>query len=269
MAEETKAVARPLPEAFRVAIEERKALNEVSRQIAAQSWGKALDQNTIRAVAEYARRYRIDPATELDILGGRIYRNAAYYIRRGAELLRRGVVQDISVRHVNHDARLDDLVKRNVDGAQDEIDARTLARIRHNIPDAAKGAVVVRIVTANGATVEGANYAGVDKDPVGTANPGKTAESRAYRRAWRLLVDTMPELAAEEGEIADAGKQVAEVIAETQASEIAQHAGQPNGRALITEGLTGYGDEPMPTLTRQQLETAARVDDDTDDEEAA
>lgn len=254
----TTAVARPLPEAYRVAIEERKALNEVSRQIANQSWGKSLDGNTVRAIAEYARRYHIDPATELDILGGRIYRNANYFIRRGGDLLRRGIVTDIQVAHVNADPRLDALVSRNVAGAQDELDRRTLARIKHNIPDGAKGACVVSISLASGALVEGANYAGLEKDPVGTANPGKTAESRAYRRAWRLLVDTIPELSAEEGEISEAGAQVATVIAETQAREVEQHIGQPGQRQLAA---TSYDDEPMPLLTKEQAQAALELDE--------
>ncbi|RTL04096.1 MAG: hypothetical protein EKK62_17015 [Acidimicrobiia bacterium] len=254
----TTAVAKPLSDAFRVAIEERKAINEVARQIANQSWGKSLDGNTVRAVAEYARRYHIDPATELDILGGRIYRNANYFIRRGGDLLRRGIVTDISVQHVNHDTRLDALVSRNVAGAQDELDRRTLARIKHNIPDGAKGAAVVTITLASGAIVEGANYAGVDKDPVGTANPGKTAESRAYRRAWRLLVDTIPELSAEEGEIAEAGAAVATVIAETAAREVEQAAHQPGTRQLASGT---YDEEPMPTLTKEQVQAALELDE--------
>lgn len=249
---ESTAVARPtLSPATEAMIAERRALNEVSRQVANLSWGKALDQNTTRAIAEYCRRFHIDPATEIDILGGRIYRNAAYFLRRGAELLRRGIVTDIQVQHINADTRLDALVARNVPGAQEETDRRALARITHNIPDAAKGAAVVRITLQSGAIVEGANYAGVDKDPVGTANPGKTAESRAYRRAWRLLVDTIPELAAEEGEVESAGAAVSVKIAEAAQVEAQQReASQP--KQLGAAAFAGYDlPEPEPLHVEQ------------------
>lgn len=241
MAESTAVARAMIPPHIAAKIEERRAINEVARQIGNLSWGKGLTADGLRAVAEYARRYNIDAASEIDILGGKIYRNANYYIRRGAELLRAGTVTDIQVEHINADPRLATLVARNVDGAQAELDRRELARIKHNIPDAAKGAVVVRITTADGAVVEGANYAGVGRDPVGTENPGKTAETRAYRRVWRLLVDTLPQLKEEESAADEAGVSVSAVVVEERAKVKEQIAGQPGHKQLATGG---YYDEP-------------------------
>lgn len=271
MAEST-AVARPMiPPHIAAKIDERRAINEVARQIGNLSWGKGLTADGLRAVAEYARRYNIDAAAEIDILGGKIYRNAAYYIRRGAELLRAGIVTDISVEHVNADHRLTSMAERNVEGAQAELDRRELARIKHNIPDAAKGAVVVRIATAEGAVVEGANYAGVGRDPVGSENPGKTAETRAYRRAWRLLVDTIPQLKDEEGAADEAGVSVSAVVVDERAKAQELAKGQPGHKQLATGG---YYDEPeqaaveepeVQPLTREDVETifdAEEVDGD-------
>lgn len=266
MTDSTAVARRDIPDHIAARIEERKAINEVSRQIANLSWGKGLSAVALQSVAEYARRFNLDAASEIDILGGRIYRNANYFMRRGGELLRRGVVTDISVQHVNADARLDELAKRKVEGAQDEIDRRALARIRHNIPEGAKGAVVVRITTASGAVVEGANYAGVGKDPVGAENPGKTAESRAYRRAWRLLVDTIPELKAEEGEVSEAGTTVSAVVSEEREKDKALAASMPGQRQLTPGGYDGTDDDLASV--RIAATEALDLDPITDDEAA-
>lgn len=243
---EAVAVARPtLSPATEAMLLERRARNEVARQLANLSWGKGLSGEAQRSIAEYCRRYRLDPATEIDILGGRIYRKAEYYIRRGAELLRDGVVDDIQKEHINVDERLVALAARGVDGAQAEMDRRELQRIKHNIPDAALGAVVVRVRLARtGAWLEGANDAGYGQDPVGKADPGKTAETRAYRRVWKLLVDTVPELREEEAAMEAGATAVASVV-KTEAQHVEELAvGQPGRKQLTGGAWAGYGDAP-------------------------
>lgn len=196
-------------------IAERKALNEVARQIGNLTWGKSLGENVCRAVAEYCRRYNIDPATEIDVLGGRIYRNANYFLRRGAELRRQGLIREVSVRHINADPRLTRI--KGHEGAESELADREFLRIMHNVPDEAKGAVIVTIYPVDGAPVTGVNWAGSfgsRKDPVGDNDPGKTAETRAYRRAWRHLVETIPALKATEDDAKEDGKDLSEVVRE-------------------------------------------------------
>lgn len=231
------------PEARRL-LQSRREMVEVSREIANMSWGKNLGIETCEAIAVYCRRYQIDPASEIEVLGGRLYRNAAYYIRRGVELRDQGLIRDVIVTHINADPRLERLAAGDDEvatRAKNELRAREFARIQHNIPDEAKGAVVVTIVPAEGATVVGANYAGRGlktrdgrmADPVGENDPGKTAETRAYRRAWRHLISIIPRLAATEDGADDEGKSLSQVVR----SEIKANA-EPVEAKLIEAGTT-------------------------------
>jgi hypothetical protein len=102
------AVARAaLPPEIQAKIDENRARNAMVAQIRGTQWAKDCSESVVRAVAEYAHRYGIDPVTEMEILGGRIYKSAAYYERRGAELIQAGIAARIETDHVEADPRLD------------------------------------------------------------------------------------------------------------------------------------------------------------------
>ena len=150
---------------------------------------------------------------------------------------------------------LDELVKAGGEMAKpatDEIERRKWFRIQHNIPEGVKGAALVTILPAKGAPVFGANYAGsVGKksDPVGDAEPGKTAETRAYRRAWRHLINTVPELSAEEGYLAEEGTAIEGVV-----SELVQESAEIIASQRPRQVTSG----PVQSVQRDPAEDAAR-----------
>src|SRR5688572_27940567 len=129
-------------------LELRKAQNIVAAKIAGLSWGKALDDTARRAIAEYGRRNKIDVLTEIDILGGRVYKNAEYYTNRAQPFIRKGVLE-LTHEFVNVDPRLDAIAKGDDPIAAEEarriITHRAFLRIQHNIPENAKAAVVARL----------------------------------------------------------------------------------------------------------------------------
>jgi hypothetical protein len=228
------------PEAARL-IAERKAVNAVSRAIMGMSWGQQLDANTAQAIAEYARRYGMDPARHLDLLGGKLYPNAQYYIEQGAALMQAGLVASVRQQHIEADARLTARYERLREWEQEAIDAgrkedayqyaqdardarqeileRESLRIRFNVPEKAAAAVVTWItLVGQQEPIAGCNWAGggvKQRDPVGEAEPSKTAESRSARRAWRQLVRVCPELTERIATVDEDGKAVSAVIAES------------------------------------------------------
>ncbi len=247
MSADGKAVARVggLSQAL---IDERRAQNMVAQQIKGTVWGKQLGDAGSRALAEWCRARNIDPVLHVDVLGGRVYLNAEFYRERGAPLIQRGVVGLPSFDHMEHDDRLDALEKAGDEWARDERVRRVRLRIKHNVPEKAKAAVVCTIRV--GATeVEGVNWCGGGvkaNDPVGESEPSKTAESRAERRAWRRIVAVVPAFAEAVGDVAS--DTVEEVLFQEEARAIANIAATPKPRALVTSpkgdplGLTDDAD---------------------------
>jgi hypothetical protein len=194
VSEPTTAVAAPeavgqLPAHLAAALESRKVANLVAAKLAEQNWGKALDQATRRAVAEWGQRHRVDVTTEIDVLGGRIYLNAAFYLRKLGELVEAGVVEYAVPDYVHADKRLQEV---GTPEANAEHERRLMERIRWGVPEGAAAACVFRVKLRKlDKEIVGVNWCGggVRKgDPVGDAEPTKTAASRAARRALRQLV---------------------------------------------------------------------------------
>jgi hypothetical protein len=187
----TEVVTRPaVPADVARALEERKVANLVAAEIAKLSWGQSIGRDTARAVAEWGRRYNVDVTQEIDVLGGRIYLNARFYIRRLADLVAAGVVEYAEPDHVENDPRLASW--------PEEAERRLRERIKHGLPDAAKGAVVFRVkLRGMEREITGTEACGggiAKGDPVGDSEPIKTAETRAARRAMRLIVSHVPAL---------------------------------------------------------------------------
>jgi len=216
---ETKAVTIQDPEAAalldraRVGSIVEKGLASIQATIAAQSWGKNIGPEMSHALAVYCERYHLDPAVHVDVLGGRPYRKADFYLDRLAQMQETGIIEWFESDHVALDARLATLAKsKNEDiatQAQDEQDRRTFQRIKHGLPDDAVAAVVCRVkLRTMDREITGAKAVGGDTavkvgkggtlikgdkaDPVGAAVPHLTAETRAARRCLRQVVSLLP-----------------------------------------------------------------------------
>ncbi len=237
-------------------VEERKIRNALAQQLRGATWSKDLSADGVRALAEYCYRRGVDPVAEVEVLGGRPYFTATYYDRIGADLIAAGVVERVEQLHVAADPRLGELValaeQLAAEGADDpelraearnarREQARRLAlRIKHAAPEGAAAVVVTRIyVRGLASPIEAANWAGGGVrpktyngkagDPIGDAEPTKTAESRSRRRAWRQLLTSdairglaprAPALAravAAEQETRDDGALLAPVLADDMA----------------------------------------------------
>jgi hypothetical protein len=116
--------------------------------------------------------------------------------------------------HVNEDARLKDW--------PEEHERRLRERIRHQIPDEADGACVFRVkLRGMEREICGVEWCGgklAKADPVGSAEPAKTSETRAARRAMRLVSSHIPALQDEVASIEYAAAEIEPEIARDEAS---------------------------------------------------
>lgn len=185
-----------LPDAVKAQLTIQRQRNIVAAQIAGTNWGKGLDLETRRALADWANRAGIDPATELNVLGGSFYKNAYYYMRRLSEMADAKMVVYAYVDHVEVDARLVTMANRTDNteiaaAARAEIDRRTMMRIQYAIPDKATGASIFHIMlTTVPHEFSAAKWCGGGtraKDPVGDEFPVETSETRSIRRTMRLV----------------------------------------------------------------------------------
>lgn len=231
--------------AAKAMLDERRARNTMAQMIRGTQWG-INDQQTARAIANYCYENGVDPIRHVEVLGGRIYLTAVYYEEAGAALIAKGDVTRIERDHIEADARLDEAYLEGIRFADDaqkagqgeeatfwtteankarrEIARRRILRIKHNVPEKALGAVVVRVWPAEmSEPIEGCNWAGgvrgkhesgKFKDPVGEAEPSKTAETRAARRAWKQLCTVVPSIAPAVLLAEEEGAALEEIIAE-------------------------------------------------------
>lgn len=193
-----------LPEPIRQALQLRRMVNEVAKELSGMSWGAAVTDSTRRAMAEWGQTHGVDVVTEIDILGNRIYLNSKFYQRKLSEMVAAGKVDYFYSDHIQHDERLEKMAKDGNEAARKELGRREMERIYYNIqPDNIAGACAFHVkVKGLDREVMGAKWCGPNsgrKDPVGAEFPSLTAESRAIRRAMRLLVSHVPEMAGSLG----------------------------------------------------------------------
>lgn len=241
------------PAAIQAKLDERKMLARVAAEIAGLSWGRELNQVARVAMARWAGEHGIDVTTEVDVLGGRPYLNARFYLNRAAEMQRAGVIAYMKADHVGVDGRLDQLAASEdaeiSKGARREIARRMLARIEHGAPDKAAAVVVARIGVHHGPQVieyTGCKWAGNgvrQRDPVGDAFPVETAESRAFRRALRLLVSHVPSVRRWIDAATDDGEIVVEAIHASEAQRLATET--IDDARLLKHGVHMVDPDPM------------------------
>lgn len=254
--ETSTAVARTkpaLPPAVQETIEYNRQKNAVIAAIRGTIWGKEISQDQVRAVAQYAREMHIDPVRHIEVLGGRIYLTADFYAEKGAKYIRDGSIILHETEFIHADDRLVALVKEGGEGAEwaaKEQAHRQMQRIKYAVPEGAKAAAVVRLTMRDGgATFVGVNWCGgtQKRDPVGEAEPTKTAETRAARRAWKRVVAVIPELAENIGHM--------EARAAIVEDEVAQLAGAEVKALPRTTQIAGQEpDEPTPRVPLQAMQ---------------
>lgn len=178
-------------EKTRDALRER---NQLVTAIRGTQWGKEANPEMQRAIAHYCYENGLDPVRHVELLGGRIYLTAELYDEKGAPLIRAGIVQPQMPEFIHVDERLEALAKTGDAWATELVTRRLRLRIEHAVPEGAKAAVVQRFQIQGGAVILGVNWCGgtSKRDPVGEAEPTKTALTRARRRAWKQIADVVP-----------------------------------------------------------------------------
>ena len=175
-------------------------VRRAAQEIALMSWGKDLSQAARAAVAFFAYECGTNPVTHWIVLGGNLYDTSLLWFDLATS---QPDYEGYESRHINDDDRLDDASRAE----------RRSLRAKYNIPEDVKGACIVtiwkRLATGQIRAFTGANHAGnrkgfnarkgaegLIKDPIGEQDPGKTAETRAFRRAakrcwpiWRFKRD--------------------------------------------------------------------------------
>lgn len=195
--QEIQAVGQLPPEA-QVALAYRKRMAKMASELANTQWGVNLEQSTRRAVAVWADLYGIDVVTEIDVLGSKVYLNAKFYLRKLAEMVQNGEVEYAYADHIEPNTVLNAMAEEGDATAKAEVRRRTFARATFfgNEAESAASAVVFHVKHRNMTQeITGAKWCGgrghtrnqKPKDPVGEEFPIETSESRAARRAMRLL----------------------------------------------------------------------------------
>lgn len=252
-----------IPADVRVALDQRKNRHLVAAKMSEMNWGKGLDEMTRRAVAAYLERNQLD-LTEVDVLGGNLYRNSRYYKRRLAEMVEDGKIEYVKSDWVHADARLKTLASLGGEQgtwATDEQARRERVRIEYGIPDAAVGACVFR-VKVHGVDKEmtAAKWCGGGtrvQDPVGDKFPMESSESRSCRRAMTLVASSIPALRWREEDLNDQGIEFGAVLKEGLARSDAQEVFQPKALAAPAEdGGYGIPAEPEPVVRKAPVSPA-------------
>jgi hypothetical protein len=215
-----------MPDEVKAALAQRKNQHLIAAKMSEMNWGKGLDEMTRRAVASYLERNKLD-LTEIDVLGGNLYRNARYYKRRLAEMVEDGKIEYIKSDWVHPDGRLKTYAALGGEQgtwAAAEQSRRERVRIEYGIPDTATGACVFRVkVRGTDVEITAAKWCGGgsrQKDPVGDAFPMESSETRACRRAMTLVASSIPALRWREEDLNDEGIEVGTMLKEAKEREV-------------------------------------------------
>lgn len=235
-----KAPGKPLSPAAA----EAQALRQMTVQIRGQQWGASCSPEVQYAVARYCLRNNLDAVRHIEVLGGRLYLTAEFYREMGAELLLNGTIVPDEPRLIHADKRLDELATAGDEWAKQEREARIRARIQYGVDEDSPAAALVKFTLKSGAVIVGCNWIGgtssKKRDPVGQAEPTKTAITRAERRAWRQVVEAVPTFREKVQHIEVSAKLATAEVAELVAAE---------PKAQRPPAALGSGDLPTATPT--------------------
>jgi hypothetical protein len=245
-----------LPTSVQEQLEMRRLSNQVAGELAKLNWGEKLDQPTRRAVADWGRQFRVDVTTEIHVLGGRIYIGSEFYLRKLAEMVAAGLIEYAYADQVADDKRLKEFGPEG----EGEYTRRLRERIMHAIPDEARSATVFRVkLRSMDKEVVGVKWCGTGKknkydaakfaDPVGEEFPVETSESRAARRAMRLLASHVPAVANEVEAIETSAEQLSERVVEAKARIADVEAKHNAPRKAIAAGVA---DDPYTQVATNE-----------------
>lgn len=232
-------------DATRAQLKERNALVAAIR---GTQWGRDANTEMQRAIAHYCYENGLDPVRHVELLGGKIYLTAEFYDERGAPLVRDGTVRPDEPDFIHVDERLTTLAGKGDDWAIKEEERRMRLRIQHAVPEKAKAAVIQRFwIHGTDTAILGVNWcggvrpktqSGKDADPIGEAEPTKTALTRARRRAWKQIADVIPGY----GELVKPAEATARLVSETLPVAVVEQ--EPEPKALAAHGVTAYEEAP-------------------------
>lgn len=259
-------------------MQEIKEARQFAAAVKGQAWAKDLNGTTIAAVAHYCAIHNLDPARHVEVLGGRIYHTGECYEERGMPLVRAGIVTYGEPDFVHDDPELKRLAALTEERARAEgydpaivgwalreRTRRVQARIERGLPHDATGACIYvgEVLAENGTRtpIVGFNSCGgatkvktkrdgtkYRSDPVGDAEPTKTAQSRAKRRFWRQVVEANPTAASD--------MRALEVSAKVANEEIAKGLTEEAGRTGRAPGGTPSHPTPMLTVGETSYEVS-------------
>ncbi|MGV3707587.1 MAG: hypothetical protein ACO1Q7_02020 [Gemmatimonas sp.] len=257
-----------LPREMQQQIELNRQRNQMQAAIRGTTWGKDLHPGVVRAVSEYCRLNNLDPQRHVEVLGGRIYLTATLYEERGAPLILAGIVTKAEPEHINADPRLDEMAKDGDEWAKEESKRRKRLRVKWNVPEKAAAVVVQRfkvngllVGQTNDTTIVGVNWCGggIRKDPVGDAEPSKTAESRAARRAWKQIADAVGSFGEQFEKMEAMTVTLNNMLVESAAQE-AQLAAAQKPRAIAATSQGGYVDLECRVPDKQVVSAPSEED---------
>jgi len=168
-------------------------VREAATAIAALTWGKDVSPVARAAIARYALETGTDPVRHWEVLGNKLYDTAQLWL-------------DVAASQPDFNGYEPEDLSWNEGLDAAETARRKGERAKHGLPQDVKGACVVRIYRKG---IErpfiGANHAGnyttflankgergLKKDPIGEQDPGKTAFTRAFRRAAKTAWPIWP-----------------------------------------------------------------------------
>jgi len=235
-----------------------------------EAWSKDCSPRVIHAVAEYMRRFRLD-VSEVEVLGGNIYRTGYYYRRRIAEMRSAGLVEWSEGDHIGPSVQLDaacsDPDPDIAAWAKGERFRRLRERIRWEVPADATHAYVVRVkLKTDEKVLEGCDWITPTRikktkwgekiaDPVGAEEPEKTVITRAWRRCGLFVAAEIPELRAQEDAL-KAGAEVVEAeieqITDTEQTREAE-LNKPTAPMALPAPGDPYGDVAVPTREPERV----------------
>ena len=194
------------------------------------------------------------------MLGGNLYRNGKYWLRKLSELVQADHVEYARVDHINHDPRLEEDMKNDGlpadvrEKAAREMVRRREARIAYRVPEEATAACVARVkVKWLAEEVSGCKFIVMGRkkkrsdgtmttaDPVGEEFPTETVETRAWRRCLRIVASTNPALKAIEEDLRDdelgVESNLQEIATREEAREVEASARGTLAAGPVIEGL--------------------------------
>ena len=203
------------------ALERRRILNQMAALIGALSWGSGMSLAIRRGWAEWCHTYGLDPATEVDNLGGNPYPNSEYYLRRLGELRQDGIITDAWLEHIQEDRRLLEVADDNRapqdirEAAARRYYTNKMRRAEFNVPEqAAAVCVASAVLKTGGRTVTGCKWGGngtsikqprhggaAAPNPIVESNPTLSVESQAVRRLMRQIASYVPRLMSQMNEM--------------------------------------------------------------------